>query len=218
MKREYRLLLLGCIVFLSVGALIIVTERNNHKAEAVPPITVPWATPPDYRIVYLVNDPSVDTTTLSPSRLEAILGTHAVTSWEEVLSLDNVTPIDALIIHNSAISQVDSAWLSQAYRRGVVIAVFDVYASTLAEILDAPGITLDKFASEPYPGDFYIIVSQIEIGSLDNGQANSFSGRSTDEITDSDSLNRFAMSFVTHLDDIKQTREQSKQSPPQTTH
>jgi hypothetical protein len=73
-------------------------------------------------------------------------------------------PIDALILHNSGISLVDNTWLKNAYRQGVVIAAINVHAPRLAELLDTPAIAKDGFASEPYPGEFFVIVSRLTLG------------------------------------------------------
>jgi hypothetical protein len=122
-----------------------------------PPVELPWDTPPDHRIVYLIADGAVaKNSVVAPEKLEATLGVQPVNRWDDVVSLDAAQSIDALIIHDSVLSQVNRHWIASAYERGVVIAVFNVYAPELAELVDDNCITKDGFASEPYPGDFYV--------------------------------------------------------------
>lgn len=232
MYRKRWILLISFIVIslLVVGiGLAVRFQKNTAQAGVYEPIILPWTTPPDYRVVYLVSDrAALEQSMVAPSRLEEILGVRTVTSWKEVIEQDRQGPIDALIIHNSAISAVDKTWVKKAYRKGAVIAVFNVYAPALAELLDVPGIAQGGFASEPYPGDFFIVVSRLILGkpedvaraqeALDAGieepavpagnHLTSTWGRSQDQLIYEDSLNRFALVLVSHLEDIQRTKEE----------
>lgn len=111
-------------------------------------------------IVYLLAaDSLVPDSPISPTRLQDKLGAKVARTWDEAIAIDKSTPINALIIHDSALSQVDRAWLANAYRRGVVMAGFNLYGPQMADLVNDPCIAKDKFAADPYPGSFYVIVS-----------------------------------------------------------
>lgn len=230
-RKQWLPLTLILSLFVIGIALTVHFQKDTAQAGVSAPIKLPWTTPPNYRIIYIIPDRAiVKNSIVVPSRLEEVLGANTVTSWNDVLEQNRRDPIEALVIHNSAISQVDKAWLTDAYRQGVVIAVFNVYAPTLAEMLDAPGVSSDGFASEPYPGEFYVIVSRLALGPPEdvagvqkalnagaeepivstNAYISTYWGRSTDQLTDEDSLNRFALSLVSHMEGIRQTREEYK--------
>lgn len=217
-------LLLFPLIILAI-ALFIYIQRNMARADFIPPLELPWTTPPDFQIVYLVADPAaLEQSRVSPARLEAVLGVRVATSWEDTLALNRQRPIEALLIHGSAIPLVNSDWLAEAYRKGVVIAAFNVDAPTLENILKTSGSAEDGFASEPYPSDFFIVVSRLAMGkkedavdlvndALDSGTEEPIVpakdhieylwAKSQDQMIYEDSLNRFAMVLVSHLEDIK---------------
>ena len=234
MSRQFALSSIILLALIVVGISLKLRFQDDTAQAGIPtPITLPWTTPPNYRIVYLVSDrTAAEQSVVAPSRLEEALGVRTVTSWDGVLAQERQGLVDSLILHNSAISAVEKAWLKNAYRRGVVIAAINIYAPTLAELLDAPGIAKDGFASEPYSGEFFVVVSRLVLGkpedvirvqeALDSGtdeptiQSNnsviSTWGRSQDQLTYPDSPTRFALVLVSHLEDIKSTKEDYENS------
>jgi hypothetical protein len=150
--------------------------------------------------------------------------------------VDALAPIDALVIHNSALTEVDKNWLMNAYQRGTVVATFNVDVRELAALVDDPCITTDAFASEPYTGSFFIVASHLILGQPEDvallraakvcGKAQVAGvehwaserfGRSTDAIDTIGDHNRFARVLVSHLEGIKedkQTFEADEHSTP----
>jgi hypothetical protein len=181
-------------------AIVFLSQRNNRLPNDHS-IDLPWASPPDYHIVYLVDSTiPLSDTPLDPLYLEAALSTTTVNSWQSVVEKDSARPLDALLIHDSTLSMIDLEWLRAAYRRGVVIAVFNTYAPELTDILNDPYIARDNFASEPYPGDFYVIASQLV----------SIRGRATDSLVDQGSTNGFIRVLVAKIENIRQAQHNSE--------
>jgi hypothetical protein len=155
-------LILGILIVLSVGVVGVWLKAPPGVGadEGIPPfVELPWETPPDYHIIYFLAAGSVERDSYaSPERLETTLSAQTIYDWNDVVLLDAAQPIDALILHDSALSQVNQEWVASAYERGVVIAALNIYAPELAVWINDPCITRDGFASEPYPGDFFVIV------------------------------------------------------------
>ncbi len=112
----------------------------------------------NYHIAYIVDETSIIADRVSPARLEAATSAQVARSWREVLALDAQRPLDALIIHASASSLVDRAWIADAYHRGVVIAVFDIPATELGQWIGNPCLGRNF---TPYPGSYYLIVYEL---------------------------------------------------------
>lgn len=124
---------------------------------------------PRGQVVYLIGDQAAAAEDLAtPARLKEALTAQTVSTWDDVVTLDNASPLAALVVHDSAWPLVDGDWLAQAYRRGVVIAVFNIYAPELAATLGDPCLAQDGFASEPYPSDFYVIAYRLLLGEPDD--------------------------------------------------
>lgn len=211
-------------------ALAILGLTTTSAARS-PSVTLPWKdSPPPYRIIYFLADNAMPADSLlGESRLRATLGAQAVHRWDEVQRLDESSPIDALIVHKSVLSQVDRGWATRAYQRGVVIAGFNIYAPELAELVGDHCIAKDSFASEPYAGGFYVIVSRIILGDPNDrarieaaksgscaagpsegvkGHASATGGRSTFELNSANELNLFAAVLVSHLNQISGARQE----------
>lgn len=197
------------------------------SAARSPSVTLPWKdSPPPYRIVYfLANNAVPADSLLAESRLRATLGAQAVHHWDEVQRLDKSSPIDALIVHASVLSQVDQEWAMRAYQRGLVIAGFNIYAPELAALVNDPCIATDGFASEPYPGSFFVIASHLILGQPEDvalirstlacsgGQvagvqhwASDRRGRATDNLRNVDDYNLFARTLVSHIEGVREAR------------
>jgi hypothetical protein len=116
------------------------------------------------RIVFLSNS-AVEAQNSSSliTQAQTELGAIPATSWEEVIVLNNVAPIQALVIDSSAWSSTDRNWLSSAYANGLPIGVLNVPVQDFAGALDDPCLTRDNFA-QGYAGEFYIIASQMYLG------------------------------------------------------
>jgi hypothetical protein len=121
-----------------------------------------------YRIAYLSSRPNLPWDFLSLSSLRVALGAQSVQSWSEVLALHADEPLDGLVIDASAASQIDPAELGLLYRQCVVLAFFNLYSPAVAELVQDPTIREGGWmdGSQPYPGDFYIIVYRQASGSI----------------------------------------------------
>src|SRR4051812_45127615 len=125
MKMPQRLIVLvTCItivvLFLVVGIPVLASVFQ------LPSVT-PIASIPNAHIVYLSDNskaPINDFT--SATRLSQQLGAQNVSSWDDVLKADQTRHIDALIIDSSALAKVDKSWSANAFRRGTVIATFNL--------------------------------------------------------------------------------------------
>jgi hypothetical protein len=189
---------------------------------------------PDHPIVYLLAEGAVPADSpIAPHELEAALGVETVHHWAEVVAWDSATSLEAIVIHDSALSTVDPTWLQAAYRRGLVIAIFNAYAPEIGELLGESCIANDGFASEAYPDQFFVVVSRVVIGSPPDvariekdfacgekqvegveGQALVSFGRSADTISDTSGRNAFARVLVNHIDSIEQARRDMQSSAP----
>ncbi len=224
MLRKMWLLVGGLVILLTIGAFGLTNRTEPISADAV---TLPWDAPPPYRIVYLVAEEAVTADSpVAPSQLKATLGAQTAYSWSEVLALNNISSIDALIIHDSALPLVDRNWVSDAYRRGVVVAAFNVYAPQLAHLVNDPNVAKDGFASEPYPGLFYVSVFRLVLGQPDDvaliESAGSFGepvagvqhpvritgGRSTYAINNFSDYNIFARVLISDLEAVEQAKRE----------
>ncbi|MFQ5855728.1 MAG: hypothetical protein ACE5LU_08820 [Anaerolineae bacterium] len=237
MLRKGKLLLSVLGILLAIVVIGAFGLGIRPKATGADAVSLPWDSPPGYRIVYLLAEGVVPADSpIAPSRLEATLGAQTAHTWREVVSLDEPTPIEALVIHDSALSMVDRDWLASAYRRGVVIGAFDVYAPALADLLDDPCIAADGFAAEPYSSSFYVIVSRLILGQPDDvalieagpcrgpvagvrHPAGGTGGRSTYTITNVSDYNIFARVLVGHIEGIQRASrnfERGEHLRPQT--
>lgn len=197
------------------------------SAARPPSVTLPWKdSPPPYRIVYFLADNAVPADSLlGDSQLKATLGAQAVHHWDEVQRLAESSPINALIVHKSALSQVDREWATRAYQRGMVIAGFNIYAPELAALVNDPCIATDGFASEPYPGPFFVIASHLILGQPEEvalirsasacsggpvagvqHRASDRRGRSADNLRNVDDFNFFARTLVSHIEGIQESQ------------
>lgn len=227
MTRRRRLLFLGVLAFFIAAALVSLSARPERiRAGGLP---LPWTSPPGYRIVYLLADEALAAESLmAPSRLEATLGARTVFKWDELLALDKSAPIDALVVHDSALPMVDRDWIVGAYGRGVVIGAFNVHGPEVAELLRDPCIATEGFASEPYPGAFWVIVSRLVVGQPEDvalikaasdfcgkqevvgvgNQAGEHFGRSQNSLLNVDDYNVFARILVDNIEDIRQLKQE----------
>jgi hypothetical protein len=163
---------------------------------------LPRLVPEDYRVVFLPGpDPLPADSPLAFENLEWVLGAQMAHSWAHVLVLDTLQPLDALLIHKNALSGVNREELRELYLRSVVIVVLNTYGPELAEILDLPRIAADNFASQPYPGDFYVMVSQRTQGSHE------FYGRSNNAVEVENDVGMLALDLLTHLEDLAMFEE-----------
>jgi hypothetical protein len=109
----------------------------------------------DWRIAFIVAEGELaDDYVVTPQKIAEYLGDEVVTEindWDTFLELDAEKPFDALIIHKLALSFLDNEWTQDAYRRGIVMAVINIYYPELADLI-FPCKSKDEL---PDPDDWY---------------------------------------------------------------
>jgi hypothetical protein len=90
----------------------------------------------DYRVAYLVTPESIESISFFDvdTLLEAIPSLLVASSWQEVMQLEQESPLHGLVIHASAYPWVDTQWTQNAYARGVVITVVDMTFKQRADV------------------------------------------------------------------------------------
>jgi hypothetical protein len=219
-KRNPLILIATVVVF----SLIII---NGAVAQDRLPITEPVVPAPesklDYRVVYFVGEDGSEIADLvAPVKLTQSLGTITASSWEHVLALDEAETLEGLIIHSSALADVDYDWVNKAYWSGVVIAGINMTGPEMAELVGNACVAADKFAAESVE-NFVIVQISLEGDNPDDiasvrasynrscgeetavdvrGYVSMFSGSATDSLDDENSYNIFALQLSLYLDNI----------------
>jgi hypothetical protein len=153
-------LFIALVILLVITSSVFFMKSEQVVASRVPDIT----SASEYNIVYLVAEDKQLSNLMLPSRLVADLGVNTVRKWEEVVTIENSHAIDALIIHQEAISTVDQEWLARAYRQGVVISVFDTPIQKLADLIDDHCIVQDNDFPTGVDKDIFITVHLLLLG------------------------------------------------------
>lgn len=231
-RKKVLLLVIGTAVFLS-GILFLASIDRTTAQETFIPIELPWDTPPTHMLYYIAEPAAVERKSLlSPERMAHVLGTTFVPAGEIEGLVSSVPEIDGVIIHHSAISTVDPVWLGGLYQSGVVVAFINTWAPEVARMTDDACIEADGWmdGSDPYPGDFYIVVfrrvinEQGEVvrlaGQLPCNQrpasrdiegeriAEIYGGRSQYTLDDENDLNRFAIKIANEVDAINEIKQE----------
>ncbi len=113
--------------------------------------------------IYLTSETpaAVAETYRAAERIEAAFDARIAANWEQVEAFHEEAPVAALIIDQSALAEAYQAWVENAYQQGIVIAGLNIAVDDLADLIGDACITDDRFAADTYPGDFFIIVSQL---------------------------------------------------------
>jgi hypothetical protein len=82
----------------------------------------------NYRVAYLAQENSIAADNLVAT------GVELASTWEEAMSLDASAPLQAIVIHSSAVGSVDSEWVHAAYRRGVIVVGVDLFFPELSAL------------------------------------------------------------------------------------
>jgi hypothetical protein len=130
---HYRFVFLLTLFLLSVSPI---------SAQTLPPedefIADRSARAKHFNIVYLVDRTAELDEAISLERIEEYFHAQPLDSWEDVLFYDDLLPIQAMIIHSSALPWIDQEWTAEAYKRGVIFAAFDIPAEDFARIVGIP--------------------------------------------------------------------------------
>jgi hypothetical protein len=203
--------------------ILIHIAAAQDRLPITEPIVPPLESKLDYRVVYFVGEDDSEIADLvAPAKLAQSLGTITASSWERVLDFDEVEPVEGLIIHSSALAEVDYDWVSKAYWSGVVVVGINMTGSEMGELVGNACVAADKFAAEPVE-NFVIVQISIEgdnpsdVASVRaaynrscgeetavdiRGYVNVSGGRATDNIDDKNSYNIFALQLSLYLNNI----------------
>ncbi|MCU0499136.1 MAG: hypothetical protein MUF87_17420 [Anaerolineae bacterium] len=89
----------------------------------------------DYRVAYLVGELPKESL-ISPEQMQGVYPNLLIAQqWEDVLNLEQESRLDGLIIHQSALPWVDTAWTQRAYAEGKLFAVLDMSFGQRAEVI-----------------------------------------------------------------------------------
>lgn len=144
------------LVFLALPSLFASKSEEPTRPPDLPEFSA-------YHIVYFTRAQD-ENEFMAPAKIQQAVGAEVAGSWSEVIEAHNRDPLDALIIHASAISEVDPRQLRAMYQNGVVLAFFNTYSPTIVEFTNDTSISQDDWmdgTAEPMYGDFYVVVSQL---------------------------------------------------------
>lgn len=119
-------------------------------------------------ILYFTTRTDAQPSQLAPGRLQVALGAQPVGEWGDLMLLHAAQPAKAILLDGAELAGVDAADVQALYRQCVLLGFFNVYAPQVAELLADASIAADGWmdGSQPYPGDFYIMVLRSASGSL----------------------------------------------------
>jgi hypothetical protein len=156
-----RMILIAILLLVFCAGLANVAEAQSTTTPTIPPTSQPTEEVyvefnySDWRIAFLVTEGELpDDYVVTPQRIADSLGdglVAEVNDWDTFLELEAEKPFDALIIHESALPFVDNAWTQDAYRRGVVMVVINIYYPELADLL----LPCKSKEELPDPDDWY---------------------------------------------------------------
>lgn len=199
-------------VGLALTGILVVSTAQQNKPN-------PYSDSPEfslYHIVYFTHGQD-ENEFMAPAKIQEAPGAELAGSWSEVIEAHDREPLDALIIHANAISEVDPNQLRAMYQNGVVLAFFNTYSPAIVELTNDSGIGQDDWmdgTAEPMNGNFYVVVSQLilcrdgEIAELDGGPACEISSASKSKSADSlDDAAHFDQFLHVLLIDIQSMQE-----------
>lgn len=125
------------------------------------------AAEPESDLLYFTYRGAGEPSLLAPDKLRQAIGSQAASEWGDLMLLHTTQPAAAILIDGAAAEHADAADLAQLYRQCVVLVFFNVYAPEVAGLVNAPSLMADGWmdGSDPYPGDFYIMVHRRASGS-----------------------------------------------------
>jgi hypothetical protein len=90
-----------------------------------------------YTVAYLIDEDSASSTGLlsAESVTNAANSINVVTSWDDFVTLNDETPVDAVFIHESIASSVDQEWLQTAYQNGLPVITLNMTFGERAELI-----------------------------------------------------------------------------------
>jgi hypothetical protein len=134
MQKILKLLLILSVLLASMP--LIAQQSSSAADDPQPDEILTTELPPT--IVYLIAEESqgdtVDDTVAISARFEVV----TLHEWDDYLQFERLFPVEALILHPSALDFVEDDVITAAYERGVVISVLNISNERLVELLDNP--------------------------------------------------------------------------------
>lgn len=165
MKNQYFAITVGIALALIFSLIVLNPERNISAGESGSPQTIDEES---LRIVYLASsEDQAELGALSPQSISSVTGAEVIHDWGELDELLSAGSIDALLVHPNALETIDPSSLRLLYDQGTVLVFFNVYSPVIVELVGDECISRDGWmdGSDPYEGDFYVIVSRLIQGS-----------------------------------------------------
>lgn len=124
----------------------------------------------DYNIVYLYSGTGDLSEAVSYEDIVETTGAKTYTSWQEVASFESQKHLDALLIQDGALSQVDPTQLQQIYKGGTILVFFNTYTPAIESLTGDACISRDHWmdVTDPMGGDFYVMVYRLMTGSAED--------------------------------------------------
>ena len=136
-------ILVGAITLILISTLLL-PDTPTRSAQA-DPVVIPTLPPqsvefnPNYRIAYLVAENAIPVDSLlfpETMRERGQSRAEIAHSMADLQRLDAQNPLEAIILHRSALDVADPVWIEAMKRRGVVLATINITRSELAEFRD----------------------------------------------------------------------------------
>lgn len=103
-------------------------------------------------------------TATSPDNVAAALNTTVVYSWDELLQIDTLHSLDAIIIHESAVDSVDRVWLTEGFwDRPLIISGLNIDRPQLFEMIGLGHCSADPLPDWASAGRFFLIRSRLVV-------------------------------------------------------
>lgn len=107
------------------------------------------------QIVYLLAaDEQPENKIIQPEFFETEIGAAIAHTWADVLAYNEQVPIQALIIHRSALPEVDQDWTAAAYENGTIIIGINISHWTMRELIGTDRMKNPSFDGQ-IPGDSF---------------------------------------------------------------
>jgi hypothetical protein len=127
-----------------------------------------------YHIAYLLaRNTKFEVEFEKPEKLFSQLKSHkidVVYSWNDLLAAHKRQPLDALVMHNSAIPMVDFEWVAQAYWEGMELSTIGIRPSMLAHLFDDGCLPYGFELPVPEEGTYFTISTHLILSLHDQGQ------------------------------------------------
>lgn len=150
-------ILLGAAT-LGIAAVVFALSAARFNTQADTPTT-------GQQILYLVDESQIAADSQRhPNAVAKYLDVTIVN--ESNIDSVSVQDADAIIIDRSALPFVDRDAVRRAYAQAALVAVFSIPVETFSDLINDPCILQDGFASEPYPGEHFIMAYSYVTGAL----------------------------------------------------